>query len=78
VVPSVAGERALRHHAGSTMNEPIQLLHLGAGAPDLTTSAYGPFVVRTVPSLDELRFALDAQAYDAIVLHQAQADQLGT
>ena len=60
------------------MNEPIQLLHLGAGAPDLTTSAYGPFVVRTVPSLDELRFALDAQAYDAIVLHQAQADQLGT
>ena len=78
MVPSVAGERALRHHVGTTMNEPIQLLHLGAGAPDLTTSAYGPFVVRTVPSLDELRFALDAQAYDAIVLHQAQADQLGT
>jgi len=76
VVPSVAGERALRHHGANTMNDPIQLLHLGPGAPDLSTSAYGPFVVHAVPSLDELRAALDIQGYDAVVLHQAQPDQL--
>ncbi len=58
------------------MNDPIQLLHLGPGAPDLSTSAYGPFVVHAVPSLDELRAALDIQGYDAVVLHQAQPDQL--
>ncbi len=59
------------------MNDPIQLLHLGPSAPDLSTSAYGPFVVHAVLSLGDLRAALEVQAYDAIVLHQAQADQLG-
>ena len=35
----------LRHHGRNTMNDPIQLLFLGPGEPDLSTSAYGPFVV---------------------------------
>ena len=58
------------------MNEPIQLLHMGAAAPDLSTSAYGPFVVHEVPSLDDLAQALDSQHYDAIVLHQNRHDGL--
>jgi len=58
------------------MNDPIQLLYLGRGAPDLSTSAYGPFVVHPVASLDELGTALDHQAYDAIVLQQSPVDNL--
>ena len=58
------------------MNEPIQLPHMGAAAPDLSTSAYGPFVVHEVPSLDDLAQALDSQHYDAIVLHQNRHDGL--
>ncbi|HOB95392.1 MAG TPA: GGDEF domain-containing protein [Aquabacterium sp.] len=58
------------------MNDPIQLLHLGPGAPDLSTSAYGPFVVHAVARLDDVAQALDAQAYDAVLLQQAEADQL--
>lgn len=58
------------------MNDPIQLLFLGRGVPDLSTSAYGPFVVHPVVSLDELAAALDRQGYDGIVLHQADADGL--
>jgi len=58
------------------MNDPIQLLHLGPGTPDLSTSAFGPFVVRPVASLDEVSAALNHQAYDAIVLHQPDADGL--
>lgn len=59
------------------MNDPIQLLHLGPGTPDLSTSAYGPFVVHGVVSMDELAPALDSQSYDAIVLQQGVPDQLG-
>ena len=58
------------------MNDPIQLLHLGPGAPDLATSAYGPFVVHSVASVADLAASLDSQAYDAIVLVQAEADGL--
>jgi diguanylate cyclase (GGDEF)-like protein len=58
------------------MNDPIQLLHLGPGVPDLSTSPYGPFVVHAVASLDELVAALDVQGYDGIVMHQARPDQL--
>lgn len=58
------------------MNEPIQLLHLGAGAPDLSTSAYGPFVVHDLPSFDDLTQALDSQHYDAIALLQSDPDGL--
>jgi diguanylate cyclase (GGDEF)-like protein len=61
------------------MNDPsqiLQLLHLGPGAPDLSTSAYGPFVLHSVATVTELVTALDSQAYDAIVLAQASADGL--
>ena len=76
VVPSVAGAQVLRHHGHQTMSDPIQLLHLGAPAPDLSTSAYGPFVVHEVPSFDELAAALGGQHYDAIVLRQTRPDGL--
>ena len=58
------------------MNDPIQSLYLGPGAPDLSTSAYGPFVVQPVASLDELASELNLQAYDAIVIRQSEADGL--
>lgn len=76
VVPSVAAARQLRHHRRNTMNHPIQLLHLGPGTPDLSTSAYGPFVVHPVASLDELTAALDHQGYDGIVIQQVHAPGL--
>jgi diguanylate cyclase (GGDEF)-like protein len=58
------------------MNEPIQLLFLGPVVPDLSTSAYGPFVVHAVASPDELALALNQQAYDAIVMWQTDASGL--
>lgn len=58
------------------MNDPIQLLHLGTVVPDLSTSAYGPFVVHPVSSHDELAVALNQQAYDAIVVWQTDAGGL--
>ncbi len=58
------------------MNDPIQLLYQGPVAPDLSTSAYGPFVVHAVTSQDELAAALDQQAYDAIVIWQTEASSL--
>jgi diguanylate cyclase (GGDEF)-like protein len=60
----------------ATMTDPIQLLHLGADAPDLSTSAYGPFVVHGLGTLDEALLALDSQAYDAIVVQQSGVDGL--
>jgi len=58
------------------MNDPIQLLHLGPVALDLSTSAYGPFVVHPLASHDELAAALNQQAYDAIVIWQTDAGSL--
>ena len=58
------------------MNDPIQLLHLGPAPPDLSTSAYGPFVVHPLASHDELAAALNQQAYDAIVVRRADASGL--
>lgn len=58
------------------MSHPILLLHLGASAPDLSTSAFGPFVVHAVADLDQLASALDRQAYDAVVIEQTDADAL--
>lgn len=58
------------------MNDPLQLLFLGRGAPDLSTSAYGPFVVHGVAALDELSAALGQQAWDAVVVHQSAPDGL--
>jgi diguanylate cyclase (GGDEF)-like protein len=58
------------------MNDPIQLLHMGRGTPDLSTSSYGPFVVHPVASHDEVVAALDGQRYDAIVLSHQDANSV--
>ena len=58
------------------MSDPIQLLHLGPVVPDLSTSAYGPFVVHPVSSQDELAAALGQQAYDAVVMWQTDGGSL--
>ncbi len=58
------------------MNDPIQLLHLGPGTPDLSTSPYGPFVVHAVAAAADLAHALDTQTYDAVVLVQDEVDGL--
>ncbi|NRF69701.1 GGDEF domain-containing protein [Aquincola sp. S2] len=60
------------------MNEPIQLLYLGTEVPDLGTSAYGPFVLHPLGSLDELSDALGQQASDAVVIAFDAADTLST
>ncbi len=52
------------------MNEPIQLLFLGPPGPDLSTSAWGPFVVHPADSRDELLAAVGQQRCDAVVLAQ--------
>jgi diguanylate cyclase (GGDEF)-like protein len=58
------------------MNDPIQLLLLDVDAPDLVTSAYGPFVETPIESLDDLTVALNQQAYDAAVLSMARPSVL--
>ncbi len=50
------------------MSDPVLLLYLGQRPPDLTTSAYGPFVVQAVQSLPDVMHALASQTYGAIVL----------
>ena len=59
----------LGHDPGRTMNhEPLQVLYLGRGTPDLATSAWGPFVVHATASREELTEALNHQLYQAVVL----------
>jgi diguanylate cyclase (GGDEF)-like protein len=58
------------------MNDPLQLLYLGLVEPDLSTSAYGPFVLHPVTSAPDLAAALSQQRYDAIVLAEARPDAL--
>lgn len=58
------------------MSDPIQLLHLGEPAPDLGTSAFGPFVVHPVQSLDELATEMAQQRYDATVICESDAQRL--
>ena len=58
------------------MNDPIQMLYLGLAEPDLSTSAYGPFVLHPATSADDLATALGQQHYDAIVLAETRPDAL--
>ncbi len=60
------------------MNAPIQLLYVGAEPPDLSTSAYGPFVVTALAGIDELTQALERQSCDAIVLQLDAPDGAAT
>lgn len=59
------------------MSEPIQLLFLGRGAPDLSTSVFGPFVVHPCADRAELARALAHQNSDALVIGAEQAEPLG-
>ena len=60
----------------TAMNDPIQMLYLGLAEPDLSTSAYGPFVLHPTLSADDLATALGQQHYDAIVLAETRPDAL--
>ncbi len=72
----VAATRVGHHRASMTAHEPIQVLWLGDGAPDWSTSSYGPFVVHPAATLADL--ADDAQhiACDAAVLRLNRAGEL--
>lgn len=56
--------------------EPLQLLYLGPGEPDLSTSAHGPFVVHPAASLAEAGALLGEQRFDAMWLAFAGAGEL--
>lgn len=49
------------------MSDPFHILCLSAQAPDLVTSAFGPFVVQACTKLEELTNQLHVQAYDAVL-----------
>ncbi|MFN0185929.1 MAG: diguanylate cyclase domain-containing protein [Aquabacterium sp.] len=49
-------------------HEPLQLLYLGTGEPDLSTSAHGPFIVHPASSLAEATAMLTEQSFDALWL----------
>lgn len=54
---------------GSTMVQPLQVLCVGPACPDLATSAWGPFTVHHVDSLDAAAAALNRHAHDAVLVH---------
>lgn len=62
------------------MNDPIHLLFVGTTPPDLSTSAYGPFVVTPLATIEDLAKELDVHGCDAIVLQldSQQATSLGS
>jgi len=57
------------------MANPFQVIHLGATAPDLFTSSYGPFVVQACRNLGELAEALHGGTCDALLVEtRSEAD----
>lgn len=52
----------------SSMNSVLQVVCLSAQPPDLSTSAYGPFVLHGCASLAEVSERLREQFYDAVLL----------
>ncbi len=50
------------------MSSVFQVVCLSPAVPDLSTSAYGPFVLHGCASLDEVSDRLREQAYDAVLL----------
>ena len=55
-------------HSPRSMTSVFQVVCLSASPPDLSTSAYGPFVLHECASLDDLSDRLRDQAYDAVLL----------
>ena len=58
------------------MSPPIQLLCQGASPPDLSTSALGPFIVQRCADLSEVPPQLEANRFDALLLHVHNGEQL--
>jgi diguanylate cyclase (GGDEF)-like protein len=52
------------------------VLYQGGPPPDLTTSAFGPFVVQACSTLDEAAQQLTLNRFDALLLQAATPDQL--
>ncbi|MCW5659656.1 MAG: GGDEF domain-containing protein [Burkholderiaceae bacterium] len=55
---------------------PIQLLVEGAPAPDLATSALGPFVVQACAGLDDVARHMQQSRFDALLLQVNTAPQM--
>jgi diguanylate cyclase (GGDEF)-like protein len=53
------------------MTAPLQLLSTLNPAPDLSTSAYGPFVVHSCPDLEQAARQLLMQRFDALLIDAA-------
>jgi diguanylate cyclase (GGDEF)-like protein len=70
--PSTCACRTIGIHVSA----PIQLLYQAATAPDLSTSAFGPFVVQGCASLAEASAQMHVGRFDALVLQAADATQL--
>lgn len=56
------------------MTAPLQLLSTLNPAPDLSTSAYGPFVVQSCPDLEQAARQLLMQHFDALLIDAAETD----
>jgi diguanylate cyclase (GGDEF)-like protein len=55
---------------------PIQLLVEGAPAPDLATSALGPFIVQPCAGLDDVARHMQHNRFDALLLQANTAEQM--
>jgi diguanylate cyclase (GGDEF)-like protein len=57
----------MRETTRSAMSSPYQVICLSSSPPDLVTSSFGPFVVRTCATLDEVSAALHDAPAEAMV-----------
>lgn len=73
-----AAARVGHHEPRMASHDPIQVLWLGDGAPDWSTSAYGPFVVHPAATLADLADETRHIACDAAVLHFNRTADLAT
>ncbi len=55
-------------------SDPIQILHVGSDAPDLSTSAFGPFVVCSVSTLAHVADAWAEQRFDGVLMEFAGSE----
>jgi len=58
------------------MSAPVQVLIQGSPLPDLTTSAFGPFIVHECADLGEAAALMQRHRYDALLLRAADPAEL--
>ncbi len=58
------------------MTPPFQILCMGAAAPDLSTSSYGPFTLDSVSTLGDVAKRLREQPQDALLLQVGTLSEL--